>query len=142
MGKNTTPQWSAESLLRAVKASVREECLARKHGTTCSSFITFCYQAAAINQRMGDLAIPDTFLQLLKGENTGCVKLKQSAPNLVAFFEKLHAEKKLVLPQGVFVDAKTTYVKLLQKDLQQPGSGFQTIGAEASWNGRFFLKPA
>lgn len=130
-----TPAWSMESLLRAVKASIREERLARKKGSTCSSFVTYCYQAAAISQRMGELAIPPHVLNLLKGDNTGCVKLRESAPDVITFFQALFQENKIPFPKGIRVDAKTTYVKLLQKDLQQPDSGFDLITDNASWNG-------
>jgi hypothetical protein len=119
--------WSMESLLRAVKASIREERLARKKGSTCSSFVTYCYQAAAISQRMGELAIPPHVLNLLKGDRTGCVKLKESAPDVITFFQALFQENKIPFPKGIRVDAKTTYVKLLQKDLQQPDSCLEVI---------------
>lgn len=135
-----TPAWSMESLLRAVKASIREEHLARKKGSTCSSFVTYCYQAAAISQRMGELEIPPHVLNLLKGDRTGCVKLKASAPDVITFFQALFQENKIPFPKGIRVDAKTTYVKLLQKDLQQPDSGFDLITDSASWNGACLVR--
>jgi hypothetical protein len=56
--------WTVDSLFRVIKAIARRRDnmgLSPNHGVSCSQFVTFCYQAAALEDSLGGL-IPNTIL--------------------------------------------------------------------------------
>jgi len=62
------PSWSVHSLFRVLKAVARKHDhlgLSPNHGVTCSQFVTYCFQAAALEARFGKV-IPGDLLKAIK----------------------------------------------------------------------------
>jgi len=62
--------WTVESLFRALKAIARSRDgagLSPNHGVSCSQFVTFCFQAAALVQLLGNV-VPAQLLSQIRRE--------------------------------------------------------------------------
>lgn len=126
-------EWSVAAMYRALRAYARfEEALTPKKGSSCSQFITYCYQAASIRRMVGELNIPPQTLQLLK-QGGAFLKLSNAqherhSPNLIELADrasKVFAAKALPM---VVTDAKMVYVGSLLERLNANGSGFTRAG--------------
>jgi hypothetical protein len=76
--------WSVDALFRALKAIARARDgagLSPNHGVSCSQFVTFCFQAAALAQLIGDV-VPAPLLSQIRREAE--VPSGQTMPNWVA----------------------------------------------------------
>src|SRR5437868_12347172 len=60
---------SVETIFRVLKAIARTESssLSPNHGVSCSQFVVYCYQAAALTMKIGDV-LPPELLTAMKGE--------------------------------------------------------------------------
>ena len=131
--KTNEREWSVAAMYRALKAYARfEEALTPKKGSSCSQFITYCYQAASVKRLVGELDIPLQTQKLLK-QGGGYLKLSNPQSerydkNLIELAE--HASKVFqskALPM-VVTNAKVVYVASLLERLQASGSGFTRTG--------------
>lgn len=63
-----TAPWSVDSLFRALKAIARAHDgtgLSPRHGASCSQFVTYCYQAAALKKSIGPV-LPSGLIQAVR----------------------------------------------------------------------------
>lgn len=68
---NPQKPWTVDALFRALKAVARRHDgmgLSPNHGVSCSQFVTFCYQAAALELALGEGALPADLLQAIRLE--------------------------------------------------------------------------
>jgi hypothetical protein len=76
--------WSVDALFRALKAIARARDgagLSPNHGVSCSQFVTFCFQAAALAQLIGNV-IPSPLLAQIRRDAE--IPSGQTMPNWVA----------------------------------------------------------
>lgn len=123
-------EWSVLSLFRALRAYHRAKNklpLSQLKGVTCSQFVTYCYQAAAIGKYFGGLPIPKEILSnISKTDKFYSLKNDVGAADLVQ--DALKGINVDFIPKGMLVDAKTTSADCLKANLEKGASGFTFIG--------------
>jgi len=123
--------WDVYSLFRALRAYDRvmsQLPLSQLKGITCSQFVTYCYQAAALHGHFGGSPIPKEILNLISdnGKLYSLKKTKESQPDLIS--NALEGFDVGFMPVGMLVDAKTTSADNLMEKLLDSKSGFQEMG--------------
>ena len=129
-------QWSVAAMFRALKAYARfEEALTPKHGSSCSQFIVYCYQAGTLRKYFGDLDIEPQKLKQIKLAG-GYSKLSArasggdtEAKQLIEVVEQAEVVfRSKAVPAALMSHAKVTYVGSLIEQLTANGSGFTKVG--------------
>ena len=137
--QNGTQPFKTESLLRALKAIARGETgLSPRHGTACSSFVTYCYQSAFLETFVGATIVGDVekILKLHEGRLGKITKLFNQTENLREdALDLLLSKAKTTLPKAVLKDAKTMHIEEFEQGLEEPDSGFKLVGYAAYHNG-------
>ncbi len=129
-------QWSVQALFRALKAYARHETiLAPRKGSTCSQFMTYCYQAASIERHFGDLNFSEETLEQLRGSGKYghyvALANTQGDPNAIDLIEQLEVGVQILserLHPALLTHAKMVYVETILDRMKAPGSGFSRVG--------------
>ena len=122
--------WNVLSLFRALRAYHRAQNrlpLSQLKGVTCSQFITYCYQAAAVQKHFGGAPIPQKILAQISNSDR-LYSLKQDGGAADLIHDALKGINVSFMPKGMLVDAKTTSASNLQEKLGEGNSGFTFRG--------------
>lgn len=123
-------EWSVFSLFRALRAfhrGTKELPLSRLKGVTCSQFVTYCYQAAALWLKFGYQPLPGDILELIRKNGTEKLKSPRFANLVAQGMQGYDEEYRQAIPAGMLVDAKTTSVEQLA-DMLADDVTFRPIG--------------
>lgn len=125
--------WDARSLLRALRVLGRRESsvpLSIK-GWTCSSFTTYCFQAAALDVRFHQGTIDPGLLQSIRKSGAQKFLSIKNDLNLIeaALSEPAEFIRKVIPKALGSLDGKAVDASLLREVLQRSGSGFTCMGS-------------
>lgn len=139
-------KWGPESYIRAIRAYARGDLarwraddvynpqrpiLSKNKGVTCSSFVTYCYQAGAIAYSLAQTKnklIASLIFQMDQHEYFDDLKKRRRYELMYAklsIYETRLTEK---MPKSILVDAKTTRAEYLEEKLQGDSKSFEYIG--------------
>lgn len=124
-------EWDVRSLFRALRVLSRQESRVNVSikGWTCSSFVTYCFQAAALKVLFNNNKIPKNLLDTVRRSgHEGFLSIKNNF-NLIelALSEQTDIIRKLV-PTGILVDGKAIDATALRNFLNKPGNDFIKLG--------------
>jgi hypothetical protein len=122
--------WNYKSLYRAVRVYGRTgvaDGLISKKGLTCSSFITYCYQAAALQKRFGDANVDAGFLKAIRHEDS-FLRLKGGSDQQDLIRQALESVGEVFFPAGIKLDGKAVDAGVLVEALSKADSGFVSLG--------------
>jgi len=125
--------WTVDSLFRAVKAIARHQDdsgLSPNHGTSCSQFVVYCYQAASLEHSLGPTVTKELISHLRNPDTGSFYKLKGNSNIIAEVLTPTLDPEKTVLS----VDAKIMTVKALKEVLEKSDQftqvGYVACGAE------------
>lgn len=122
--------WDVLSLFRALRAydrALSKLPLSQLKGVTCSQFVTYCYQAAAVQKHFGGLPIDAKILSgISKSGKLYSLKNDAGAADLIN--DALKGIDVGFMPKAMLIDAKTTSADCLKTNLEKQGSGFDFVG--------------
>ncbi len=118
--------WTVDTLFRAVKAIARHQDdsgLSPNHGTSCSQFVVYCYQAASLEHSVGSVVAKELVNHLRNPETGGFYKLKGDRNIIADALTPTLNPKNTVLN----VDAKIMTVSSL-KEVLEKSDQFTQVG--------------
>jgi hypothetical protein len=123
--------WDARSLFRALRVLARQESglPVSVKGWTCSSFATYCYQAAALKVLFHDGPIRPEVLKLVRNTgDAGFLKIKNDLNMIELLFDDLTEVVRKLIPLGLLVDGKAIDASSLLGFLRKENNGFKKLG--------------
>ena len=134
--------WTVESLYRVVKAVARRydaQGLSPNHGVTCSQFVVYCYQAAWLEMKFGDIINKGVLGHLTKDRASAKFLRLQDLEAKNPLKAALAEIDGRALPVGLRVEPKSVLVDSLTTLLQKGDSGFNRAGYLVHQNGRLLM---
>lgn len=124
-------QWDARSLLRALRVLARHDSGAplSVKGWTCSSFVTYCFQAAALACLFHDGPIRgDLLLTIARSGSQGFLSIKNELNLIEMVLSDTSEVVRQLIPKGLLVDGKAVDASSLKDFLALPDNGFDKLG--------------
>ncbi|CDY78934.1 hypothetical protein BGLT_04987 [Caballeronia glathei] len=123
--------WDVRSLFRALRVLARHESgvPVSIKGWTCSSFATYCYQAAALKVLFQSGPIAPGVLKMVKDTNSEkFLKIKNDLNIIQLLFGELTEILRKLIPHGLLVDGKAIDATSLLGFLRKDNNGFTNLG--------------
>jgi hypothetical protein len=124
-------EWDARSLFRALRVLARHESQTPVSikGWTCSSFATYCFQAAALKVLFHGGPIRKDILKFVRNSSDQKYLSIKNDINLIhLIFDDFTEIVRMLVPKGILVDGKAIDATSLKKFLNKSDSDFKNLG--------------
>ncbi len=123
--------WDARSLFRAVRVLARHESKVpvSVKGWTCSSFVTYCFQAATLKVLFNDGPIHHSMLDMVcRNGSTDFLSIKSDLDLIKLIFSDVTEIVRQLASKGILLDAKAVDATILREFLNNSDSNFDNLG--------------